>query len=69
MLVLQRLSGIKKHHHKYACEIPTHKQYIMYVHKFIRSHGGWTNWRMILIEQYECLDKQPLITVKRTAVH
>lgn len=39
----------RKRRHKCNC-----KNEIQYVYQFIREHGGWVNWDMIMIEQYPC---------------
>ena len=45
----------RKHQHKRTCydeKDPIH--YNFYVYQFIREHGGWENWDMILIDTLEC---------------
>lgn len=37
----------------------------MYLYKFIRDHGGWNNWNMILVEAYNATDKRNLETRER----
>ena len=43
--------------HKTSCNNPNGKSYNLHVYKFIRDNGGWKNWRMDLIEFYECNNK------------
>lgn len=41
----------RKNSHKRSCEIDKKNTR---VYKFIRENGGWSNWSMILIENYSC---------------
>ena len=47
--------------HKTSCNNPNGKSYNLHVYKFIRDNGGWKNWRMDLIEFYECNNKLELL--------
>ena len=47
----------RKHNHKNTCNNPNVECHNMPVHKCIRSNGGWNNWNMILVEQFECSNK------------
>lgn len=40
--------------HKSECTNPNTTGYNSPVYKFIRSNGGWENWRLIIIELFEC---------------
>lgn len=51
----------RKRAHKYSCNNPNENNYNLYVYKFIRDNGGWENWRMDLIEFYECKGKLELL--------
>ena len=42
--------------HKTVCSNPNAKNYNMNVYRFIREHGGWECFDMILLEQRPCLD-------------
>lgn len=42
--------------HKYDCTNAKSKNYNSKVYKFIRDHGNWDNWSIILIENYPCKD-------------
>jgi CRISPR/Cas system-associated protein Cas7 (RAMP superfamily) len=33
------------------------KNYNTYVYQFIREHGGWDHWDMVLVEKYNASDK------------
>ena len=46
----------RKNGHKSKCCIPNDKTYNLYVYEFIREHGGWSNWDMLLIESCKCED-------------
>ena len=39
----------RKAMHKQSCKTKS-----QYVYQFIREHGGWNNWDMVMIEQYNC---------------
>ena len=39
----------RKLQHINAC-----KSSCMKVHDFIRTHGGWDNWDMVILEKYSC---------------
>jgi len=48
----------RKGQHKSACCNENDKDHILPVYQFIRSHGGWANWSMILVEFYNtCSNK------------
>jgi len=51
---------LRKRKHKDDCNIPTNKEYNYKKSKFIRDHGGWENWEMILIEYYSATDNLDL---------
>ena len=40
----------RKCNHKFCCITENDKDYNLYVYQFIRDHGNWSNWDMILIE-------------------
>ena len=44
----------RKAHHKHSCNNINDKNYNFPLYQFIRSHGGWDNWVMVLIEQCSC---------------
>ena len=44
----------RKAHHKTSCNNNKDKNHNMPVYQFIRSHGGWDNWDMVLIETCKC---------------
>jgi hypothetical protein len=44
----------RKNCHKSSCNNENSKKYHLKVYQFIREHGGWNNWNMILIEYYPC---------------
>ena len=39
---------------------PNNKEYNSYQSKFIRDHGGWENWQMVLVEYYNAIDFRDL---------
>jgi len=48
----------RKFQHKSACNTETSKRHHLKVYSFIRENGGWTNWDMIMIEQFSCENKR-----------
>jgi hypothetical protein len=55
----------RKNQHKNNCNNENNRSYDIYVYKFIRDHGGWSNWDMLEIEKYECKDGNELRTRER----
>ena len=51
--------------HKCVCNNPNVKEYNYYVYRFIRSHGGWQNWDIYIIEQFSCNTKMQKEQVER----
>lgn len=49
---------IRKNKHKSTCTNVNDKHHHLYVYQFIREHGGWDNWDMILLENINCNDVQ-----------
>jgi hypothetical protein len=47
----------RKAHHKSACKIETDKNHNLKLYQTIRDNGGWTNWKMIPLEEFECENK------------
>lgn len=41
----------RKRHHKSNCHNPNHKHYTCKAYHFIREHGGWQNWSMVMIHE------------------
>ena len=50
----------RKHQHKNNCNNVNGKGYNYYVYRFIRDHGGFDNWDIILIEKFDCKTKEEL---------
>ena len=44
----------RKNTHKRRCINPTDKKHNLNVYKFIRNYGGWDNWSMIQLEEFNC---------------
>ena len=55
----------RKSKHKSSCNKKGGKQYNQTVYQFIRSHGGWENWSMIVVEDFPCDSKNQLQTRER----
>ena len=50
----------RKQQHKTSCNCITSKKYNRKVYKFIREHGGFENWDIILIENVKVETKREL---------
>jgi len=55
----------RKRAHKNSCFNENNKKYNFNVYRFIREHGGWCNWSMVQIENYNCENKRELETRER----
>jgi hypothetical protein len=44
---------VRKNQHKSSCNKVDGKHYNLHVYQFIREHGGFENWQMILVETVE----------------
>ena len=55
----------RKRGHKTACNNENGKDYNIKVYKFIREHGGWINWDMIMIETYDCKNQMEACKYER----
>ena len=55
----------RKHKHKSRCNNSTDKFHNINVYKFIRAHGGWTNFNMVLVEAVKCKNKLELHRIER----
>ena len=58
----------RKNQHKTCCNNINGKSYNYYVYNFIREHGGFENWDMILIENYACENKKELEKKERECI-
>jgi len=58
----------RKHKHKYYATHATSKWGYLHVYQFIRAHGGWDNWDMVLVEKRVCTDKLEACKVERTYI-
>jgi vacuolar-type H+-ATPase subunit I/STV1 len=47
----------RKSSHKSDCTNENAKGYNIYVYQYIREHGNWCNWDMIIIERKSCTDR------------
>jgi hypothetical protein len=50
----------RRYNHKYNCNNEKGSHYNNYVYEFIREHGGWDNWDIVLVEKYPCVDNMEL---------
>jgi hypothetical protein len=44
----------RKSAHKQNCNVKEKRDYGSYVYNFIRENGGWDNWNMVIIEDFDC---------------
>ncbi len=51
--------------HKSMCTNPKSNEYNFYVYQFIRAHGGWDNWQIVVIEEFACENKEQARTRER----
>ena len=47
----------RRYQHKTGCNNPNDKKHNLYVYRFIREKGGWDNWDIYMIEQFNCSTK------------
>jgi hypothetical protein len=59
---------MRKANHKSNCNNENSKKYNYYVYKFIRDHGGWDNWDMVEIKQFNCETKRELDKEERAVL-
>lgn len=55
----------RRNAHKNACNYPKSKKYDYQVYKFIREHGGWENWEVVLVERFQCDNSEDLYQKER----
>ena len=48
----------RKNTHHHSCCNENDERYNCFVYHFIRENGGWDNWSMIEIEEYQCENKR-----------
>jgi hypothetical protein len=46
----------RKHAHKQSCTNPNSLNYNVKLYEVIRANGGWNNWKMDIINFFECKD-------------
>ena len=57
---------MRKWNHKSSCCNPNDYKHNRYVYQFIREHGGWDAWSMILVKKYpHVVDNQELLMKER----
>jgi len=47
----------RKYRHKSSCNNEKNKAHNFKIYQIIRQNGGWSNWSMILVEEFPCKDK------------
>ena len=57
---------VRKWNHKSNCNNENREGYNRYVYRFVREHGGWDAWSMILVKKYpHVVDNQELLKKER----
>ena len=51
----------RKSQHKYTCNNPNDKNHNCKVYQYIREYGGFNNWFMLTLEEFEYEDKKELV--------
>ena len=52
--------------HRRACRNINNRGYNSKVYKYIRTHGGWDNWELVVIEQIKYKTKADKLLAERT---
>ena len=55
----------RRYQHKTSCNNPNDRSYNLYIYRFIRDHGGWENFNLYVIEQFNCTTKMQKDQVER----
>jgi hypothetical protein len=55
----------RKANHKFNCNNSNNKDHNLNIYRFIREHGGWSNWSMLVIEQVNFTVKHELLIKER----
>lgn len=55
----------RRYEHKKNCTHSCSKHHHLFVYRFIREHGDWDNWDVILVELYPCGTKEQLLARER----
>jgi len=55
----------RKARHKIVCNNPNGKFYNMNLYQFIRAHGGFDEWNLIVLEEYAAENKNDLLWKER----
>ena len=51
----------RKNEHKTICKCENHRNHNQKKYQYIRTNGGWDNWKMIWLEDYPCKSKKELL--------
>jgi hypothetical protein len=55
----------RRANHKTHCTNKNDRDHNLYVYRFIRDHGGWQNWQLIVIEQRPVNNKKESLIRER----
>ena len=58
----------RRQSHKRCCTNPNDKEHNIYKYQFIREHGGWLNWNLVVIEEFSCESKMQKEKIERTYI-
>jgi hypothetical protein len=59
----------RKINHKSNCNNPTVKEYNFKVYKFIRTNGGFNNWKFNILETIECVDEYESYVIEQSYIN
>ena len=54
--------------HKSNCYNERRPHYNFHIYKFIRENGGWKNWIVTVLEEFECDTKMDKIIKERSLI-
>ena len=54
--------------HKSTCNNPSANEYNQYKYQFVRDHGGWENWCLVVLEEFSCSSKMEQTKIERSYI-
>ena len=61
--------SVRKYQHRRRCNDERDKGYNQKIYRYIRKTGGWSNWKMIKIEDYPCKNPDDIFDRERFWIH
>jgi len=59
----------RKTSHKCHCINLDSKKYNYKIYKFIRDNGGWFNWKFVILDTKECIDKYEAYEIEQSYIN